>query len=183
MVSQVIAGDYNQDGEPDLILLTEGESTDTNSFDTAGIILLPGNGDGTFGSSDEIGTNNFFLNGSLTDVNNDGMPDLVVALYHPPGQPDTYYGLSTLLGLGQDAFSALSTRWNCSRPRYRCRGTFSALTPAFTVSSTPGSVSVTIGQQDWQRSRLPPTRRSAEASRSPVPAYLPTPLARSILPR
>ena len=106
MVSQVIAADYNQDGKPDLILLTEGESSDTNPLDTAGIILVPGNGDGTFGSSDEIGTNNFFLNGSLTDVNNDGIPDLVVALYRTPAQPNTYYGLSTLLGLGQGAFSA-----------------------------------------------------------------------------
>jgi hypothetical protein len=106
LVSQVSAGDYNQDGKPDLILFTEGEATDTNALDTAGIVLLPGKGDGTFGSSEEIATGNFFLSGALTDVNNDGIPDLVAALYHTPGQPNTYYGLSTILGTGNGGFAA-----------------------------------------------------------------------------
>jgi hypothetical protein len=105
MISQVIAGDYNSDGKPDLILLSEGEQTDTDTYTTAGILLLPGKGDGTFGAPSQIGTGNFFWNGSLTDVNNDGIPDLVVALYGAIGQPDTFYGLSTLLGEGNGAFS------------------------------------------------------------------------------
>ena len=106
LVSQVIAGDYNQDGKPDLVLLTEGEQTVTDYDTTAGVILMPGNGDGTYGAPEEIGTGNFFLNGSLIDVNNDGIPDLVLALYNTIGQPNTYYGLSTLLGLGGGAFSS-----------------------------------------------------------------------------
>jgi hypothetical protein len=106
LVSTVVAADYNQDGKPDLILFTEGESSDTNPLDTAGIVLIPGNGDGTFNGSNEIAIGNFFLNGVLTDVNNDGVPDLVAALYRTPGQPNTYYGLSTLLGIGQGEFSA-----------------------------------------------------------------------------
>jgi hypothetical protein len=105
MVSQVIAGDYNADGKPDLILLSEGEQTDTDAYTTAGVLLLPGNGDGTFGAATQLATGNFFLNGSLTDVNNDGIPDLVLALYSTIGQPNTYYGLSTLLGEGGGAFS------------------------------------------------------------------------------
>jgi hypothetical protein len=106
MVSQVIAGDYNNDGKPDLILFSEGEQTDQDPLTTAGILLLPGNGDGTFGASSQIGTGNFFLNGALTDVNGDGLNDLVVALYQTIGQPNTYYGLSTLLGVGGGAFSS-----------------------------------------------------------------------------
>lgn len=105
MVSQVVAGDYNQDGKPDLILFTEGEATSTNFYDTAGIVLLPGNGDGTFGDSNVLATGNFFLNGTLADVNNDGIPDLIAALYHTTGQPNTYYGLATMLGMGGGSFA------------------------------------------------------------------------------
>lgn len=107
LVSQVIAGDYNGDGKPDLILLEEGEDLAINDFDaTAGVLLIPGRGDGTFGDTSQVGTGNFFLNGSLTDVNGDGLPDLVLALYNAPGQPNTFYGLSTLLGEGGGAFSS-----------------------------------------------------------------------------
>ena len=107
LVSQVIAGDYNGDGKPDLILLEEGEDLAINDFDaTAGVLLIPGRGDGTFGEVTQIGTGNFFLNGSLTDVNGDGQPDLVLSLYNSPGQPNSFYGLSTLLGEGGGAFSS-----------------------------------------------------------------------------
>jgi len=106
LVSQVIAGDYNSDGKPDLILFSEGEQTDTDTYSTAGILLVPGRGDGTFGAASQIGTGNFFLNGSLSDVNNDGIPDIVASLYQTIGQPDTFYGLSTLLGTGGGSFSA-----------------------------------------------------------------------------
>lgn len=111
IVSQVIAGDYNGDGKPDLVLLSEGEqyaiaNQDPSSFDdTAGVLLFPGRGDGTFGNLSQVGTKNFFLNGSLTDVNGDGQPDLVLATYNT-FVPNTYYGLVTLLGEGGGAFSA-----------------------------------------------------------------------------
>jgi Bacterial Ig-like domain (group 3)/FG-GAP-like repeat len=105
LVSQVIAGDYNQDGKPDLVLFTEGEQTDQDFDTTAGILLMPGNGDGSFGATEQIGTGNFFLNGALVDVNGDGIPDLVAALYNTPAQPNTYYGLSTLLGEGGGSFA------------------------------------------------------------------------------
>lgn len=107
VVSQAIAVDYNQDGKPDLILFSEGTQSvaSTGDVETAGVVLLPGNGDGTFGDSNQIATGNFFLNGLLADVNNDGIPDLVAALYHTTGQPKTYYGLSTLLGTGDGGFA------------------------------------------------------------------------------
>lgn len=106
VVSQVIAGDYNGDGKPDLILLEEGEELALKDGDaSAGVLLLPGRGDGTFGESSQVGPGNFFLNGALTDVNGDGLPDLVLSLYSENGQPNTFYGLSTLLGEGGGAFS------------------------------------------------------------------------------
>jgi Bacterial Ig-like domain (group 3)/FG-GAP-like repeat len=107
LVSQVIAGDYNGDGKPDLILLEEGEQSATGDGDiTAGVLLLPGRGDGTFGDLSQLGSGDFFLNGALADVNGDGQPDLVLALFGTNGQPNTFYGLSTLLGEGGGAFSA-----------------------------------------------------------------------------
>ncbi len=106
VVSQVITGDYNNDGKQDVILLSEGEENAiSDAYSTAGIILVPGNGDGTFNISTEIGTGNFFLSGAMADVNNDGFPDLNVALYQTYGQPKTYYGFATLLGTGGGAFS------------------------------------------------------------------------------
>lgn len=105
LVSQVLIGDYNQDGKPDLVLFSEGQQTDTDTYATAGILLMPGNGDGSFGPITQIANGNFFMYGALADVNNDGVPDLVASLYQTPGQPNTYFGLSTLLGLGGGAFS------------------------------------------------------------------------------
>ena len=105
LVSQIIAGEFSQDGKPDLILFSEGEQTSTNPYDTAGILLLPGAADGTFGVGNEIGTGNFFLNGALTDVNNDGIPGLIAYLFQTIGQPNTYYGLSTTLGTGNGEFT------------------------------------------------------------------------------
>jgi Bacterial Ig-like domain (group 3)/FG-GAP-like repeat len=108
MVSQVIAGDYNGDGKPDLILLEIGNESAIANKDnaTAGVLLLPGRGDGTFGDLSQVGTGNFFLNGALADVNGDGQPDLVLALASANGSANTFYGLSTLLGEGGGSFSA-----------------------------------------------------------------------------
>jgi hypothetical protein len=106
VVTQVIAGDYNGDGKPDVILLELGEQSAINDEVTAGVLLLPGRGDGTFGDLSQVGSGNYFFNGALTDVNGDGLPDLVLALFNSNGAPNTFYGLSTLLGEGGGAFSA-----------------------------------------------------------------------------
>jgi hypothetical protein len=106
LVSQVLVGDMNRDGKPDLILLSEGEQTDQDAETTAGILYLPGRGDGTFQGMTQIGTGNFFLNGTIADINNDGIPDLTAALYTSVGQPNTYFGLSTMLGKGDGSFAS-----------------------------------------------------------------------------
>jgi hypothetical protein len=103
IISQVLVGDFNQDGKQDLVLLSEG---DPSSLATAGILVYPGQGDGTFGSPTLLAAGNFFLNGVLTDVNGDGLPDLVVGLYGTNGTgAGSYLGLSALLGQGGGAFS------------------------------------------------------------------------------
>ena len=146
LVSQVIAGDFNQDGKPDLILFSEGEQTVTNPYDTAGIMLLPGNGDATFGEANTIGTGNFFLNGTLADVNNDGILDLVAALYQTVGQPNTYYGLSTMLGTGNGGFTApINTliQLNATLP---LTGNFLADNATDLIVSTPYGTGLFLGQ-------------------------------------
>ncbi len=113
MISQVIAGDYNQAGKLDLIMFSAGEQ-DTSPlqtvYATAGVLLYPGNGDGTFGAATELGTSNFFMNGALTDVNGDGIPDIAAAVYASSflqlSGPPTNFGLSVFLGAGGGNFSA-----------------------------------------------------------------------------
>jgi hypothetical protein len=113
MVSQVIAGDYNRDGKLDLIMFSAGEqhlSPLQTVYATAGILLYPGNGDGTFGAATELGTSTFFINGALTDVNGDGVPDIAAAVYASSflqlSGPPTNFGLSVFLGAGGGNFSA-----------------------------------------------------------------------------
>jgi len=128
LVSWVIAGDYNQDGKPDLILFDEGEFTDigySGSLDTAGIILLPGNGDGTFDASSQLGLGNQFLNGVLTDVNHDGIPDIVTSFYSSDTQSTTYFGLTTLLGTGKGSFAPPVNALDGAGAEYTVVGNFS----------------------------------------------------------
>jgi hypothetical protein len=141
MISQVIAGDYNQDGKLDLIMFSAGEqhlSPLQTVYATAGILLYPGNGDGTFGAATELGTSNFFMNGALTDVNGDGIPDIAAAVYSSPfvqlSSPLANFGLSTFLGTGGGNFS---TPVNFLTPDYAVESVF---TGHFLSDSAPDIV-------------------------------------------
>jgi hypothetical protein len=197
-ISQVIAGDYNQDGKTDLILFSEGEQSDQDYDTTAGIILLPGNGDGTFGAAVQIGTGNFFLNGSLTDVNNDGIPDLVAALYNTIGQPNTYYGLSTLLGEGGGAFSSPVNTLESLDSVLPMPGSFYAdNAPDFVVYTAYGTVlylgqggstlaltasggSITFGQAETLTATITPSMSNRPAPTGTVSFYDGTTLLSSV---
>ncbi len=107
-VSQMIAGDFNQDGKMDLMLLTagnQGVSVTSPNFTTAGVLLLPGNGDGTFGDFTTLAAGNFFSTGAFEDVNGDGIPDLTLAQENFEPSVGSFLGLATLLGVGDGTFS------------------------------------------------------------------------------
>jgi hypothetical protein len=105
-VSQMIAGDFNHDGKMDLMLLTVGNQGVTSpTFATAGVLLLPGNGDGTFGESTTIAVGNYFSTGAFEDVNGDGIPDLTLAQASFDPSVGSFLGLATLLGAADGTFS------------------------------------------------------------------------------
>jgi hypothetical protein len=104
LVTDFKIADINQDGKPDLVA-TEQQLAGTD-FSTSGILLIQGNGDGTFGARSQIATGNFFNNLQLADVNGDGIPDVEAAQTSYFDQANSYFGFVTMLGLGQGAFGA-----------------------------------------------------------------------------
>lgn len=103
LVSNVAVGDINGDGKADLVL--SAEEVQGSTIVTGGILTITGNGDGTFNPPSLIATGNFFWGMKLADMNTDGNPDIVATLYSTNGQPKDYYGMVTLLGLGNGQFS------------------------------------------------------------------------------
>jgi len=85
-------GDFNNDGKADL--------AETSDFDNTVIILL-GNGDGTFAPPATITVGNFPEAVEIGDFNNDGIQDLAVA----NANDDT---LTILLGNGDGTFTAVA---------------------------------------------------------------------------
>lgn len=87
VVSDMVPGDYNQDGKQDLTLAALGVA-DPNyapsthiSEGSQGVLLLPGKGDFTFGPLSLVNAGNFAFWGSYADFNGDGTPDLALAEY------------------------------------------------------------------------------------------------------
>jgi hypothetical protein len=81
IVSDIVAGDYNSDGKQDLTLLTMGSfdpSISTIIPNTSGVLLLPGNGDYTFGTPTLVDPGHFPQWGTYADFNGDGNPDLAL---------------------------------------------------------------------------------------------------------
>ena len=101
--SNVIAGDFNGDGNPDLVISNAGSS----SSNSGGVAILLGNGDGTFGppSAVSAGLSPKYL--VAADFNGDGVMDLAVGNLSsgdPSGLgPGT---VSVLPGNGDGTFAA-----------------------------------------------------------------------------
>jgi hypothetical protein len=108
-------------------------------------------------------------------VNNDGIPDLVAALYLTAGQPNTYYGLSTILGTGNGGFASPVNSLESLGSTLPIPGNFladnatdfvvsTAYGPALflgqggtTFSLTTSASSITFGQNETLTAALTPT--------------------------
>jgi hypothetical protein len=86
LVADIIPGDYNSDGKQDLTLATFGQFTGLGVSgnlvpNTTGVLLLPGNGDYTFGAPTLVNMPGASpLSGAYADFNGDGTPDLALAV-------------------------------------------------------------------------------------------------------
>ena len=83
-VSSMLTGDYNQDGNPDLALTSIGVVDSQNGDiegNSGGVLLLPGNDNGTFGATTEVDGGLSVLAAAWGDFNGDGHPDLAVSQF------------------------------------------------------------------------------------------------------
>jgi hypothetical protein len=81
--TDIISGDYNSDGKQDLTLTTAGQASAGFLVpNTSGVLLLPGNGNYTFGAPTLIDMPNYAepIGGAYADFNKDGTPDLALAV-------------------------------------------------------------------------------------------------------
>ena len=103
----ISAADFNGDGKPDLVVAKQLTSTAD---------LLPGQGDGTFGSPTAINLGGTLawsntatnLRGTLASSSDDGAFDLLVGDFNGDGRPD----LAAVLGYGLVSTSGLSVMLN-----------------------------------------------------------------------
>ena len=85
----VLTGDVNNDGKPDLVILTSGPAT---------AYVLLGNGDGSFGVTTSYPIGSFPTQPALADLRGDGDLDLIVP---------TLGSVNVLLGNGDGTFQPL----------------------------------------------------------------------------
>jgi hypothetical protein len=82
LISDILTGDYNQDGVADLVLASMGVIASGNLVDnTGGVLLLPGNNDGSFGPTTLADGGLPVQAAAWGDFNGDGLPDLAVSQF------------------------------------------------------------------------------------------------------
>ena len=94
--STVAFADFNGDGHLDMVAANVGSQ---DPLAPSSLLLLPGNGDGTFQPAQKIFPDSVPLWVAVGDFNNDGKADLVVANASPQG-------VSVLLGNGNGTFQS-----------------------------------------------------------------------------
>src|SRR6266566_3096794 len=97
--AQVAVGDFNGDGILDLAVADYGCSQECHPSPSNTVLVLLGNGDGTFRPAPNLTVGNGPAGVAVADLNGDGKPDLVVANF----DDNT---LSVLLGNGDGTFQA-----------------------------------------------------------------------------
>ena len=118
ITDSITTADFNGDGTPDLAIVTLGEGTGCG---VAGVVMvLLGNGDGTFStkSSPSVGVNPLGI--TTADFNGDGIPDIATA--NSPCSSAEAGTVSVLLGNGD--------------------GTFNLKSPSPTAGSFPNAITV-----------------------------------------
>jgi hypothetical protein len=114
-VADILPGDYNGDGKQDLALATEGQidvaGNNSPIEGTEGVLLLPNQGNFTFGQSNLVAQGTSASWAEWSDINQDGIPDLVLTAAASE-QFDTTpsFGLSVLPGLGAGIFGPPSNQ-------------------------------------------------------------------------
>src|SRR5207245_2738785 len=103
--ASVAVGDVNGDGRPDLAVANSGSIYGAYN----NVLVLLGNGDGTFQAARTFAAGGGPLSVAVGDVNGDGRPDLAVANY-------SSNTVSVLLGNGDGTFQAAQTFAAGSRP-------------------------------------------------------------------
>jgi Bacterial Ig-like domain (group 3)/FG-GAP-like repeat len=113
LVTDIIPGDYNSDGKQDLTLATIGQFTSVGISssnyvpNTSGVLLMPGNGDYTFGTSTQINLAGAApLWGAYADFNGDGTPDLALTVDSDSGTGEIGFApmVQILPNLGEGTF-------------------------------------------------------------------------------
>src|SRR6266568_4518891 len=97
--AQVAVGDFNSDGKLDLAVADYGCSQECHPSPSNTVLVLLGNGDGTFRPAPNLTVGNGPAGVAVADLNGDGKPDLVA-----PNFDDNT--LSVLLGNGDGTFQA-----------------------------------------------------------------------------
>jgi hypothetical protein len=144
LVSDVSIADINNDGKADLVL--SSEEVQGNSMSTGGILLITGNGDGTFNPPSQIAIGNFFLGMQVADMNNDGNADIVATLFLPSSYPLSYDGMVTLLGYGNGQFAAPYNSFETLESMLPLVGNFVNDNAPDVVTSTSYATALFIGQ-------------------------------------
>jgi uncharacterized protein (TIGR03437 family) len=100
-VGQLIAADINADGKFDLLLADAG-TYGANGPEKGGVLVLTGKGDGTFNAPVTLAAGYQVKSILLTDLNGDGVPDLLAA----GSKPNYSNALAYLQGSAGGAFAA-----------------------------------------------------------------------------
>ncbi|HTQ55593.1 MAG TPA: VCBS repeat-containing protein [Bryobacteraceae bacterium] len=142
--ASVVAADFNGDGKVDLAVANSQQFQTTPPFENGSVSVFPGNDDGTFGPPAyyRAGASPIFL--TAADLNGDGIPDLAAADFQGTA-------LAVLMGVGDGTFQAPLFLAAGHEPFCVAAadldgdGTVDLVSANGSITSTGGSISVTLG--------------------------------------